>query len=289
MPSDSGELRAVNQQSPAPSGNENMPIIPCPRCDSANTKFCYYNNYNLAQPRHFCKACRRYWTQGGALRNIPVGGGTRKGAKRSRTTATSSSSSSSPSPTSSSSDSKVINAKPAAVSTNNVPNTATVVPEPAATDHTATKGMAPIPIPLPLPLPLPLRCHDLLDLNNVNGNGSFTSLLSSTSTSTGHYPSSTSASHGFLGLGGFGLGLSSGFEEMGFEMGRSVWPLTDVAGDVVNPDCGGGGGNSVETWQIGNGGDHRHHGGFVDGHGDCFAWPDLGISTSTAVRRDQKA
>ncbi|XP_047058263.1 dof zinc finger protein DOF3.4-like [Lolium rigidum] len=53
---------------------------PCPRCDSTDTKFCYYNNYNLAQPRHFCKGCRRYWTRGGALRNVPVGGGTRKAA-----------------------------------------------------------------------------------------------------------------------------------------------------------------------------------------------------------------
>ncbi|XP_073020902.1 dof zinc finger protein DOF3.4-like [Primulina eburnea] len=50
----------------------------CPRCESTNTKFCYYNNYNLSQPRHFCKSCRRYWTRGGALRNVPVGGGTRK-------------------------------------------------------------------------------------------------------------------------------------------------------------------------------------------------------------------
>ncbi|CAD5184845.1 unnamed protein product [Musa acuminata subsp. malaccensis] len=50
----------------------------CPRCDSTNTKFCYYNNYNLAQPRHFCKTCRRYWTKGGALRNVPIGGGCRK-------------------------------------------------------------------------------------------------------------------------------------------------------------------------------------------------------------------
>eukprot|EP01018_Ginkgo_biloba_P034018 Gb_23562 [translate_table: standard] len=50
----------------------------CPRCDSANTKFCYYNNYSLSQPRHFCKTCRRYWTRGGALRNVPVGGGCRK-------------------------------------------------------------------------------------------------------------------------------------------------------------------------------------------------------------------
>ncbi|KAI3513322.1 hypothetical protein L1887_20652 [Cichorium endivia] len=50
----------------------------CPRCDSSNTKFCYYNNYNLSQPRHFCKSCRRYWTKGGVLRNVPVGGGIRK-------------------------------------------------------------------------------------------------------------------------------------------------------------------------------------------------------------------
>ncbi|PPS18060.1 hypothetical protein GOBAR_AA02504 [Gossypium barbadense] len=46
----------------------------CPRCNSTNTKFCYYNNYSLTQPRYFCKTCRRYWTEGGSLRNIPVGG-----------------------------------------------------------------------------------------------------------------------------------------------------------------------------------------------------------------------
>ncbi|RAL43892.1 hypothetical protein DM860_014393 [Cuscuta australis] len=54
-----------------------------------NTKFCYFNNYNLSQPRHFCKNCKRYWTKGGALRNIPVGGGTRKSTtKRSSSTTT---------------------------------------------------------------------------------------------------------------------------------------------------------------------------------------------------------
>uniref|UniRef100_A0A7N0VBB1 Dof zinc finger protein n=1 Tax=Kalanchoe fedtschenkoi TaxID=63787 RepID=A0A7N0VBB1_KALFE len=52
--------------------------LPCPRCNSTNTKFCYYNNYSLTQPRYFCKGCRRYWTEGGSLRNIPVGGGSRK-------------------------------------------------------------------------------------------------------------------------------------------------------------------------------------------------------------------
>ncbi|XP_073005835.1 uncharacterized protein [Typha latifolia] len=50
----------------------------CPRCESHDTKFCYYNNYNTSQPRHFCKACRRYWTLGGSLRNVPIGGSSRK-------------------------------------------------------------------------------------------------------------------------------------------------------------------------------------------------------------------
>ncbi|KAM3372473.1 hypothetical protein ACQJBY_019384 [Aegilops geniculata] len=64
--------------------------VRCPRCDSPNTKFCYYNNYSLSQPRHFCKTCRRYWTKGGALRSVPVGGGCRKN-KRSRSGSSSSS------------------------------------------------------------------------------------------------------------------------------------------------------------------------------------------------------
>ncbi|PON42529.1 Zinc finger, Dof-type [Trema orientale] len=55
--------------------------LKCPRCDSTHTKFCYYNNYSLTQPRYFCKTCRRYWTKGGTLRNIPVGGGCRKNKK----------------------------------------------------------------------------------------------------------------------------------------------------------------------------------------------------------------
>ena len=64
-------------------------VIKCPRCDSTNTKFCYYNNYNLSQPRHFCKNCKRYWTKGGTLRNIPIGGKTRKNKKPSSSTSTS--------------------------------------------------------------------------------------------------------------------------------------------------------------------------------------------------------
>ncbi|CAA2983939.1 dof zinc finger -like [Olea europaea subsp. europaea] len=60
-----------------PSSHEQF-LFKCPRCDSINTKFCYYNNYSLSQPRHFCKSCKRYWTRGGTIRNVPVGGGFRR-------------------------------------------------------------------------------------------------------------------------------------------------------------------------------------------------------------------
>lgn len=75
--------------------NEVAAAQKCPRCESTNTKFCYYNNYNLSQPRHFCKTCRRYWTRGGTLRNVPVGGGCRRN-KRSKVNSISKSSTSKP-------------------------------------------------------------------------------------------------------------------------------------------------------------------------------------------------
>lgn len=68
-----------------PGGSGPRPKLPrpegiacCPRCKSEDTKFCYYNNYNIKQPRFFCKGCQRYWTDGGMLRNVPVGSGRRK-------------------------------------------------------------------------------------------------------------------------------------------------------------------------------------------------------------------
>nr|WAK88801.1 Dof5 [Diospyros kaki] len=75
------ELQAKRSQRPEP--------LTCPRCGSTNTKFCYYNNYNKSQPRHFCKDCKRHWTEGGALRNVPVGGGRKN--KRLKPSTTSSS------------------------------------------------------------------------------------------------------------------------------------------------------------------------------------------------------
>lgn len=73
--------------------------LKCPRCESTNTKFCYYNNYNKSQPRHFCKTCKRHWTKGGNLRNVPVGGGRKN--KRQKTSKTSSNTTTSSSTTAS--------------------------------------------------------------------------------------------------------------------------------------------------------------------------------------------
>ncbi|XWS29371.1 hypothetical protein CRYUN_Cryun24cG0023800 [Craigia yunnanensis] len=77
-PSSSTTSSTTTTTNSTASANKTNQDLRCPRCDSSNTKFCYYNNYNLTQPRHFCKTCRRYWTKGGALRNVPIGGGCRK-------------------------------------------------------------------------------------------------------------------------------------------------------------------------------------------------------------------
>ncbi|KAJ4872716.1 Dof zinc finger protein DOF3.1 [Raphanus sativus] len=124
--------------------------LKCPRCDSPNTKFCYYNNYNLSQPRHFCKSCRRYWTKGGALRNVPVGGGTRKNAKRS----TSSSPASSPS---SNSNKKTKNTDP---------------------DLSSQTGSKPDTDPTRMLYGFPIGDQDVKGMEMVGG-GSFSSLLAS--------------------------------------------------------------------------------------------------------------
>ncbi|CAM0944437.1 unnamed protein product [Alopecurus aequalis] len=109
--------------------------VKCPRCESTNTKFCYYNNYNLSQPRHFCKSCRRYWTKGGVLRNVPVGGGCRK-AKRS------SSSSSTPS-TPAATEAKNQRRASASSSGRSNSGSGSTSPTAAATETTTTTPPAP--------------------------------------------------------------------------------------------------------------------------------------------------
>ncbi|XP_074590653.1 uncharacterized protein LOC141846508 [Curcuma longa] len=89
QPTISTAERAQLRKAPPPEQ-----ALRCPRCDSTNTKFCYFNNYSFSQPRHFCKACRRYWTRGGSLRSVPVGGACRR---RRNSSAKSSSTSAKPS------------------------------------------------------------------------------------------------------------------------------------------------------------------------------------------------
>ncbi|KAL3832830.1 hypothetical protein ACJIZ3_007566 [Penstemon smallii] len=81
MDSSIGDPRQVMEKKVCVRAQKEEQAINCPRCNSTNTKFCYYNNYSLTQPRYFCKTCRRYWTEGGTLRNVPVGGGSRKNKK----------------------------------------------------------------------------------------------------------------------------------------------------------------------------------------------------------------
>ncbi|XP_064979686.1 dof zinc finger protein 1-like [Musa acuminata AAA Group] len=70
------QQRRQRQQQKQPSR------VPCARCGSEDTKFCYYNNYNTSQPRHYCRTCKRYWTHGGTLRNVPEGGCSKKIKKK---------------------------------------------------------------------------------------------------------------------------------------------------------------------------------------------------------------
>ncbi|KAE8664593.1 Dof zinc finger protein DOF5.1 [Hibiscus syriacus] len=89
-----GSIRSGSMADRARLAKAPQPEAPlkCPRCASTNTKFCYFNNYSLTQPRHFCKTCRRYWTRGGALRNVPVGGGCRRNKKKKSSSSSNSSS-----------------------------------------------------------------------------------------------------------------------------------------------------------------------------------------------------
>jgi hypothetical protein len=66
-----GSCRPINCKTAAEANDNssNGGEPQCPRCASHDTNFCYYNT---SQPRHFCRACRRYWTLGQApLPDVP--------------------------------------------------------------------------------------------------------------------------------------------------------------------------------------------------------------------------
>ncbi|KAM0941271.1 putative transcription factor C2C2-Dof family [Dioscorea sansibarensis] len=145
--------------------------LKCPRCDSINTKFCYYNNYSLSQPRYFCKGCRRYWTHGGSLRNVPVGGGCRKN-KRSNSSSSlslssSSSSSTSCSPSASTSTSTSSSSSPSSSSTSTITATTTTIlphpPPPPFYDSFLLQNPNPNPDSNPSP------SHGFLDILSGSG------------------------------------------------------------------------------------------------------------------------
>ncbi|XP_062096581.1 dof zinc finger protein DOF1.4-like isoform X2 [Humulus lupulus] len=174
------------QQQPPPEQ------LKCPRCDSSNTKFCYYNNYNKSQPRHFCRACKRHWTKGGTLRNVPVGGGRKnKRAKKSTTTSATATATTSTSPTTT--------PTPAAPIDNRL-NSHVMFQAHGHDDHDqksiseilyqAVMIRPPPPPPQPLPLLPPSYHHnkDHLMINNTTNNGvkssmAFPASFSSSSTS----------------------------------------------------------------------------------------------------------
>ncbi|XP_073042189.1 uncharacterized protein [Primulina eburnea] len=79
---------AEPEKPPSMRRQQQLEFLKCPRCGSTNTKFCYYNNYNKTQPRYFCKACKRHWTKGGTLRNVPVGGGRKSKRSKKSTSST---------------------------------------------------------------------------------------------------------------------------------------------------------------------------------------------------------
>ncbi|KAG5050985.1 hypothetical protein AAZX31_02G059700 [Glycine max] len=218
MPSsNSGESRRASKPqssggaAPPPPEQENLP---CPRCDSTNTKFCYYNNYNYSQPRHFCKSCRRYWTHGGTLRDIPVGGGSRKNAKRSRTHHVAATSSSSTSSTMTS-----------------------------AQEHHAHTLLAPV-----ASTHYGVLDGDVKQTSNGNGNvcGSFTSLLNNTHGSGFLALGGFGLGHGYDDMG-FGIGRSGwafpGMVDGGniggavASSGLNTWQLESGEGGFVSGDC----------------------------------------------------
>ncbi|CAN6371817.1 unnamed protein product [Urochloa humidicola] len=161
----------------ASSGGEHKPRpqqergLKCPRCLSTNTKFCYYNNNSLTQPRFFCKACRRYWTVGGTQRNVSIGGGCRKNKQQNQ-----------PAPSSGSSDSNTMN-----ISQQLMMLPTAVVPIPAEfpnvlpTFMPTTGGSASVELPtagsnLPFaPLPLPSNPTGTMPsfLDMLRGGGGF--------------------------------------------------------------------------------------------------------------------
>ncbi|CAA7393874.1 unnamed protein product [Spirodela intermedia] len=256
----------------------------CPRCGSQNTKFCYYNNYNLAQPRHFCKACRRYWTVGGSLRNVPVGGSTRRAAAPQQSKA------------------QVSPDRPISSPPKSLRRRSATAPASAASSPSSSCSTSP-----PLDSLASVSAPAALSVAKFETDGSdepggpidavrcFESVLGEP------LPA------GFLALGdpflgghdGYALGLGLGggggggaadiVDEMGFSTGKvaSAWPFFEDDDGAI---AGGGGGNNAGMSDRG-GGEHdawRVVAGeselVRDDGGDYCGWPDLAVPATRGKR-----
>ncbi|KZV33803.1 DNA binding with one finger 5 family protein [Dorcoceras hygrometricum] len=240
MASESGDSTLSRQGTRKPE----LEQFPCPRCESTNTKFCYYNNYNLSQPRHFCKSCRRYWTRGGSLRNVPVGGGTRKAHpsnKRPRKTPIT--------PTSA-----------APSSTAGLFSCSTEKDEPPQTETQTLEGL--MKNPGSGPLSGPPAEENLNEATGLPDSGNSSSWLG------GHM----GTSDGLLPMNMYGVGISAG---LGYGLTMLEWPLENMNGGIGRSVSESPGGN---PWQIADGGDD---GGVA--YGDYFSWPDLSVPAPAKV------
>ncbi|GAA0170578.1 hypothetical protein Leryth_014553 [Lithospermum erythrorhizon] len=184
--------------------------LPCPRCDSTNTKFCYYNNYNLSQPRHFCKSCRRYWTRGGTLRNVPIGGGTRRSSSSSNKRPRTDSATSAPS-----SAQEVLNSLPVQEMGHGLGSLGGYIGGQGGFE---------------------MNLNEALPENN----GSFSSLLNGDMHGGGLF---WGGQNRFVGVGSGFYGMGFGVNVLDFPME----PVRDGGGAAVVSGGGGGGGN---TWQM---------------------------------------
>ncbi|CAI0392116.1 unnamed protein product [Linum tenue] len=252
---------------PAPFPEQEL--LKCPRCDSANTKFCYYNNYNLSQPRYFCKDCRRYWTKGGALRNIPVGGGTRKSSSAGKRSSNPKRANPDPTPDSPRVTRRVSEAPPS-------PPPSSSTPAAVADTFSASTQQYRLPTTESEPGQNPTRVYGLeadqeRKFAGVGvGGGSFSSLLTPNSQFGGIFDGlSTSGSDLKSGqVGGlFGEDLSSGLSMgSGREMGL----------DVELQERGGGAGGGSGGGDDGGGGGYLQGGEWGNSNN---GWPDLAIYT----------
>ncbi|KAL9321198.1 hypothetical protein ACSQ67_013037 [Phaseolus vulgaris] len=225
--------------------------LKCPRCDSSNTKFCYYNNYSLSQPRHFCKACKRYWTRGGTLRNVPVGGGCRKN-KRLKRPITISSSAAIETASSSNSSALTAASQPQidTASTSlfyGLPSSSTDVNLPLVPRFGSRISTSRFDLQLNNALGLGFSSNEASENNSFrNGFGSNNALLSSYNSIFGSSSSSTSTtpamssllSSTFLQHKFIGCGLKDGVDSNTFQHGLGLTPLEQLQMPSDNSEAG---------------------------------------------------